>query len=285
MIPSGSGMYIWILNRLGTPEQLVASAKEARFNFVNIKVQNGTWVTDGSKQEAEFLAMAPDYISAFTEAGIDVHGWGYLYNASDAELATALRAIDKLSIKSYTMDVEQEFKLVTPTRAKVFVDNLISRSKVPVGFTSYRFPSYHREIAWSAFKPCAFSSPQVYWIGANNPAEQLAKCLGEYHNLGLTMPMSPIGAAYPQGSWSPTVGQIKEFHKSVMDNNLSGWSFWEWAYAESNAPLWGAISALGQVSVPGPVVDPKASKLIVEVKQLVQDVMTKVSQLEEILCN
>lgn len=59
MIPSGKGMFIWILDRLGSPQNVADLAEAAGFDWVAIKVQSGRLVSDGRKV-SEFDAQKPE---------------------------------------------------------------------------------------------------------------------------------------------------------------------------------------------------------------------------------
>ena len=113
----------------------------------------------------------------------------------------------------------------------------------PLGFTSFRYPSLHPEFHWDVFFiNCDYASPQVYWEQASNPRQQLERSLAE-HQAWTNMPIIPIGAAYPAGSWRPTPGQVNDFYTTVMAHDLPGWSWWEWYYAHLDPDIWQALAA------------------------------------------
>lgn len=246
--PKGKGMYIWRFARLGSPEFVAQKAKEAGMDWVAVKLQDGAYVTDGSNFE-DWKALQPErYIEALRAAGIRVHGWGYVYGLSktqvDAEIKATLEAINQFRPDTWCIDAEAEYKLTPSNLASRYVTNVKLRiGDRPLGFTAYRYPSYHETFPWEVFWPnCDYASPQVYWVQSSNPRMQLEKCLAEYRQ-ETDMPIVPVGCAYPEGSWRPTPGQVNEFYQAVIDNNLPGWSWWEWYYAWLDKGIWGALAA------------------------------------------
>ncbi len=108
------------------------------------------------------------------------------------------------------------------------------RSSLPdvaLALSSYRFPQLHMDFPFAPFlNVCDFNVPQVYWEQATNPIKQLDKCIQQYRafNNGVykDLPIIPAGAAYPAGSWAPTVIEINAFNQTVKDYNLPGHCWW-----------------------------------------------------------
>jgi len=78
--------------------------------------------------------------------------------------------------------------------------------------------------------------PQVYWVEAHNPEEQLDRCLAEYRQLYLDekispVPIYPIGAAYHEKGWQPTIDEMERFAQHASGKVLPAVSWWEWANA------------------------------------------------------
>ena len=84
--------------------------------------------------------------------------------------------------------------------------------------------------------------PQVYWSGAHNAGQQLQRSVYQFeHDLGWGMPTFPVGAAYPENGWTPTVQEITEFRNTVNTMGLPGYSWWEMYYATVTHPeFWDA---------------------------------------------
>lgn len=248
-IPRGKGMYIWQPDRLGTPEFVAQKAQEVGLDWVGMKFQDGIFVTDGSSLE-DFEAFHPDrYVECLKARGIAVHGWGYVYGRTkyqvDGEIRATLAAIERFKPESWTIDAEREYyqEYTTPQLASRYVTNVRLGTAVSVGFSAYRYPSLHPNYNWDVmFRNCDFASPQVYWEQASNPGAQLKKCLAEYREK-TSMPIIPIGSAYPAGSWRPTPAQVDEFYQTVIEEGLPGWSWWEWYYAWLDKGIWDALAA------------------------------------------
>jgi len=112
---------------------------------------------------------------------------------------------------------------------------------------SYRFPSLHPELPWSSFlRRSDFHAPQVYWMQADNPGEQLQRSVRELLALR-ALPVVPIGAAFVEAGWQPTVAGINEFDRMAQALKLPGIGWWEWGEnghgAEYHPDWWAAISA------------------------------------------
>ena len=267
-VPQGKGMYIWKLGRIGTPSDVAKRAVEAKLDWVAIKMQNGIVATDGSVTSL-FEAEQPDkYVSEIRAAGVRVHGWGYVYgktlSQADAEVAAILRAVDRFKPDSWCINAEGEYKqeYTTEKIAKHFASTLKSKLPgVPIGYTTYRYPSFHPTFNWSAFNSyCDFASPQVYWVEAYNPTYQMQRCYDEYRKM-TSMPIVPIGCAYPAGGWEPTPAQMDSFYAKVVELNCLGWSWWEWMYAWNKQSWWTAISKHGSHVVESPTLDVQATLL------------------------
>ena len=100
-----------------------------------------------------------------------------------------------------------------------------------------------------------FFAPQMYWVEAHNPADQLANCLKEYRARWPGKKVAPVGAAYQENGWRATPGEIKEFAEAVQTAGLSGYSFWEWNNAIRYG-LWDTVAGLevetGEDAEPAP---------------------------------
>lgn len=185
-----------------------------------------------------FPAYAEQLVKALKTAGIQAWGWGYVYGANPpGEAAAAVQAILELELDGFVVDAEAEWKkpgmgvkaaqYMTLLRKGVGAD-------LPVGLSTYRWPSYHREFPFSEFlEGCDFAMPQVYWLQAHNPAAQLERCLREYVALEVKKPVFPTGACYHEHNWQPAAGEISEFLHACKSMGLQGCNFWEWVNARA----------------------------------------------------
>lgn len=258
MIPKGKGMFLWVLDRLGTPETLTASLVAAGYDWVCVKGQNGTLLADG-RTVADFEKQKPDeYIMAFRKAGISVHGWGYVYGYSTIvarEIDVTLKSIERFEFDSWQVDAEVEYKKSGVKMASRYMSNLrLALPNYTFGISTYRFPSLHRDFPFKPFvDSCDYASPQVYWEQAHNPAYQLDRCLKEYRELRADWPIVPAGSAYPAGTWAPTVAELDDFYDAVIKNKLDAWLWWECYYAKKATAWWDALSAHKSTVVKPPI--------------------------------
>ena len=253
-IPQGKGIYIWMLDRIGTPEEAAAKAKAAGIDWVCIKFQDGAYVTDGYAGEKDFKQKTPVYVQAFRDAGIRVTGWGYVYgdNMAEAEGATTLRAVREYGLDCWLIDVEIEYEQPGQSIAAVkYCNALRSEPGLAVGLSSHRFPSLHGTAPWAEFLARVdFHAPQVYWEQAHNAGAQLRRSYNELIALR-ALPFVPVGAAYPSGSWAPTAGEMDDFYQVVKELGLTGWLWYEWFYAAEHPDWWEAISRHNPKNPPG----------------------------------
>ena len=67
----------------------------------------------------------------------------------------------------------------------------------PFALSSYRYPTLHPALPWEAFlEKCDYNMPQVYWMEAHNPSDQLVRCLRDLvilrnEKVGCFMPLVP----------------------------------------------------------------------------------------------
>jgi hypothetical protein len=256
--PTGKAAFIWELKATagGDPLALVAKAAAAKFDWVAIKISNGT-----ATFQANLLPLAIDLLR---DAGISVWGWSYVYGINslmqnqgkrEAELAADLML--RYNLDGFLIDAEREWK--RPGGAKAAEDFSIAlRTRLPttpIGLCASRFPSVHPEFPWRPFlQICDFHCPMVYWQGAHNPAEQLARSVKELQLLK-DIPVVPVGAAYYESGWQPTVAEINLFNAKAKSMGLPGVIWWSWQAAENHPDFWAAIAAheWGPPAPPGPL--------------------------------
>lgn len=236
MLPVGNGYFLWILDRItgGDPVAMADRAVRYGLKWVAIKIANG-YATFGSQ------SLNRAVTDAFHSRGIQVWGWHYVYGAyPEIEGNIAVAETNRFDLDGYIIDAEMEYK--TPGRAvaaKQYLDILRRGIKKPIGLTSYRFPHLHWDFPWTTFLPRVdFNMPQVYWMGAHNAGEQLYKSVSQFRDLAPNQPLIPLGAAFTEQGWNPTVGEILEFRKVANDLKVPGYGWWEWYFAETRNPAW-----------------------------------------------
>jgi len=262
-------MFLWVLDRLGTPNELASQLKSAGYDWVCMKAQNGTLSADG-RALSVFEAQKPDeYVKEFRKVGLSVHGWGYVYGYSSMvsrEIEATLKSIERFEFDSWQVDAEVEYKSSGVKMASRYMSNLrLALPNYTFGISTYRFPTYHRDFPFKPFvDSCDYASPQVYWEQAHNPAGQLERCLREYKDLRSDWPIVPAGSSYPAGTWKPSVGELNEFYNSVIENKLTAWLWWECYYAKKESSWWNAMASHKSTITPTipPAIEPSdAEKL------------------------
>lgn len=252
MALQGKGFYIWKIKNCegGDASQIAKNSKKASLSHVLIKVANGiySYNYDWTRK----IDLVPPVAQALRSAGIQVWGWHYVYgNQPGAEARIAIRRVEELNLDGYVIDAESEYKESgKAAAAKKFMQELRAGlgNSFPVALTSYRFPSLH-PIPWNQFlEKCDYNMPQVYWIRAHNPGEQLTQTLREYESPSIKYhpPIIPVGAAFKEHGWEPRISEVIAFMDTARSLNLSAVNFWEWyACRESLTPknaMWDAIS-------------------------------------------
>ncbi len=247
MLLSGKGFWIWIIRRCegGIPSAIANAAQAAGYTHVPVKI------ADGSDPQNLDPASGADLVPAVTQElrarGIQVWGWHYVYGDDPrAEAAMAIARLSALNLDGYIIDAEQEYKL--PGReqaARLFMSEMRKAfPNLPMALSSYRFPTYHPQLPWSAFlEKCDLNMPQVYWEQAHNPAEQLARSVNELLALNPSRPVIPTGPTYKVSGWRPTEEDILEFLNKAKELNLLAANFFSWDECRRDLPnLWTVIS-------------------------------------------
>ena len=254
-LPTGKGFYIWQIPRLGSIAQIVELALEAKLGHVFIKIANGTadyGIVNG-------VDLAGNLANALLAAGIEPWGWQYVYN--NYPTIEANKAVDRITetgVVGFDIDAEGECKN-RPSEARTYCETLRAGldDSFPVGLGSYRFPSLHPEIPWDIFRQyCDFDMPQVYWVLAHNPGNQLVNSYNEFKAMPKKLPYIATGSVYRQERypyWTPTLGEVQEF-MSVADGLGIAFNFWEWYDARNVLPIeiWDAIAEWQNVLPPPP---------------------------------
>jgi hypothetical protein len=254
----GKGFFTWKIPNCehGDERKIASVAAEAGLTHLILKVADGAGAYNGSWGETK------DYITPLmTELrskGIKVYGWHYLYgNEPDAEATVATRRIHQFNLDGYVLDVEKEYKMAgKKAAARRFMDQLRSAyPALPVALSSYRYPSLHPQVPWKEFlEHCTLNMPQVYWMKAHNPGEQLVKCVREFQSLTPSRPILPTGAAFSEFGWKPSSDEVLEFMRTAKELNLSGVNYWEWAAARNSSlsGVWDAIRDYPWGGTPAP---------------------------------
>jgi hypothetical protein len=246
----GKGWFIWQVPRCegGDPAVIADRAAGAGITHVLVKVAERTFGFGFDKNGRDLI---PPVAEALRARGIQVWGWHYVYGDNPAgEANIAVQRCTKLKLDGYVIDAEAEYKLPgKATAARTFMSTL--RNGLPntlVALSSFRYPSLHQQLPWSAFlEKCDLSMPQMYWEQAHNPDQQMARCASEYANaklVSVVRPLVPTGSAYAAGGWRPTADEVTKFLSKAVNVGLPAANLYSWDYAgvPANTDLWNAVA-------------------------------------------
>jgi len=247
MLLEGKGFFTWKIPNCehGDAKLIANHAKSAGLTHMVLKIADGTMIYNGNWGDPKDYTTP--VVNALRSQGIKVWGWHYIYGDNPiAEANVAIARIRQYGLDGYVIDVEKEYKASgKKAAAKRFMSHI--RSACPdltIALSSYRYPSLHPQVPWTEFlEQCDLNMPQVYWMKAHNPGDQLARCVKEFQTKNPSLPVVPTGAAFREFGWKPTDTEVLEFFHKAKDLNLSGVNFWEWSDARSgNLPgVWDAI--------------------------------------------
>ena len=246
----GKGFFIWrILNCEGGDVEAIASkAEQAQLTHVLIKIADTRYPFGFDRNNNDLL---PPITNALKERGIQVWGWHYVKgNDPSGEARVAVDRTRELQLDGYVVDAEHEYKWRgKDAAAKQFMADLRQGlPNTPLALSSYRFPTYHRELPWAAFlEKCDYNMPQVYWEQAHNAGPQLERCVGEFTDtrlVGYDRPVIPTGSAYGAGGWVATSNDQVEFYQKALNLGLKAANTysWDWATSSGHHDLWDAVA-------------------------------------------
>ncbi len=246
MVFKGKGFFIWQIPRCeaGDVNAVANVASQAGLSHVLVKIADGT----NKYNIFNNVDWVPPLIQALRERSIQVLGWHYVYGYEPlGEADIAIQRVRELGLDGYVIDAEAQYAQAgKDVQARQFMTRLrASLPDVPIVLSSYRFPTYHPLLPWQAFlEKCDYNMPQVYWIAAHNPADQLVRCLREFEAITPFRPIIPTGAAFQEGGWQPTPAEVTEFLRAAQDLNLTAANLYEWYNCRTYLPdVWDAVSS------------------------------------------
>jgi hypothetical protein len=252
MALQGTGFYIWKIPKCeqGDAGRIAQQAYKAGLSHVLIKVANGiySYNYDWNKK----VDLVPPVVKALHARDIQVWGWHYVFgNQPIPEAHIAIRRVTELGLDGYVIDAESEYKASgKASAARQFMRELRGGlgNNTPIALSSYRYPSLH-PLPWNEFlEKCDYNMPQVYWINAHNPGDQLVKTLQEFEGSRIKYrpPIIPTGAAFQEHGWEPSLEEVVEFLDKARELKLKGANFWEWNACrdvlEPQHRIWKAIA-------------------------------------------
>lgn len=242
VIPEKKGVFLWQLPNAfgGDMTALADTLIKDSYSWIAVKASDGT---------VEYnTRLMPTAIREFRRVGLGVVGWQYCYGYYPVtEGNIAVTNIQEHGFDSWLIDAESEYEKTDALHsASRYMDILrASYPDLPIGLCSFRYPSVHQAFPWATFlSRCDFHCPQVYWVGAHNPGDQLQRSVNELQALR-NLPVIPVGAAYYEDGWQPTVAELGLFYTMVRQLNLKGYCWWSWDSAgiQDNPAFRAAIAA------------------------------------------
>lgn len=247
MVLQGKGFFTWWLVNVegGNPQVIASLARAANLTHVLIKVADGPYLYNVDRTTGYDYALVT--AQALKAQGIRVWAWHYVYGDNpDGEASMAIRRCRLLDVDGYVVNAEVEYKRPgMRDRARRLMGQLREGlPNLPMALSSYRYPSLHPELPWREFMNAVdIAMPQVYWMQATNPAQQLQRTVREYQSMTPLRPIVATGAAFREHGWQPSVSEVLEFLQTAQALNLSAVNFWEWSNARSGRlpGVWEAI--------------------------------------------
>lgn len=241
----GKGFYIWKIEKCenGDVEEIAGKAEVGNLSHILVKIANGIYSYNYDWQKN--IDLVPPLAEKLRQKGIQMWGWHYVFGDQPAkEAQKAIERIRELKVDGFVIDAEGHYK-GKHASAKTYMDLLRDEiSDIPIGLSSYRYPSYHPQLPWDEFlSQCDINMPQVYWLKSHNPGAQLERCVEEFRSLKFTPPIFPTGAAFTEWDWAPTADEVEAFLDKAKAMNLKGANFWEWSNCLEKLPndIWRTI--------------------------------------------
>ncbi len=234
----GKGFFTWKISKCdnGNPIAIASAAKIAGLTHLVVKVADGVDDYNGD-WDRNNIDMNTALFQALRDQGIQVWGYHFIYGKNPVGEANAsIRRIRKFNLDLFAIDAEGEFdKPGMNGAAAQYMSTLrASINTIPIAICSYRYPSKHQDFPWKEFvSKCDIAMPQVYWKSNHNAGQQLTWTRQEYQKTAPGLVFFPVGAAFIEGGWQPTTGDVQDFLTTAQNMNLGGIDFWEWSDARS----------------------------------------------------
>jgi hypothetical protein len=169
----------------------------------------------------------PELINTFKDRGIEVWGWGYIFDRRSSTdtsgILDAVRRAIGCGIEGFVFDVEQEVKN-SATHAQL--REILTRAKAIVppgclGYTSFGALEFQREVPYKMLNElCDLQFPQIYFekftFGSGEPgiAENKAEieaCLQHHRQIGLDKPILPIWGSESDSKYPATANELQNY--------------------------------------------------------------------------
>ena len=232
MTLQGKGFFIWSITRCegGDVNAIANLAQQAQFTHLEIKIADGT--SSYNINPTTGADRVPPLVEALHARGIQAWGWHYIYGDDPiGEADKAIQRVSELGLDGYAIDAEIQYnQRGMESAADAYMERLrTGLPNTPLALCSYRFPTVQPYFPFKNFlNRCDLNMPQMYWLKAHNPGDQLIRCVREFTALTPFRPIIPVGAAFKEGSWAASASEVTEFLQTARNLNLSAATFWEW---------------------------------------------------------
>lgn len=216
-----NGIWIWDLSKLRT--DYLDTLTAAKCQRVYLKV-----LDDASREIFWSWQCTPDIINKFRDRGIEVWGWGYIFDQrSSTDVSGVVNAVRRAlgcGIQGFVFDVEQEVEIYSSTHPQL--RDILKRSKefIPsgnMGYTSFGAPKYHSNVPWQMLNElCDLQFPQIYFElftfgeGATQDEKnwtEVQECLQQHEDLGLNKPILPIWSSESGAHIPATKAELQKY--------------------------------------------------------------------------
>jgi hypothetical protein len=242
-VKKGLGFMAWQLRSLPTPEEVLEFMNYYGANWISLKMIDSAGV-DGPfpyNWRNGDVAAVTHFIKTLTDGGKKVGFWiytsGYKPGPDGSMISEVIEKFEKYGLCFVDLDAESGVwnQYGSKSKMETLLDSTFVPKRIPIYLDSYRFPTNFPQFP---FKPAlrhdkvnGFNSPQVYWEFSHNPTAQLNRCYVEYKALDNTpfndfVPIAPAywrGKPGVEGSWGPTVADLKAFKVRVNELSLPGY--------------------------------------------------------------
>jgi hypothetical protein len=267
MTLTGKGFFIWQIPKCdgGDPAKIAARAAAADLSHVLIKIADGAdWPYNVDLDTK--VDYVPSVRDALREKGLQVWGWQYVRGDNpEGEAQLAIQRMRALGLDGFVIDAEREYQdLAKWSAARRYMLKLRSAlPETPMALSTYRYPRLHPRLPYSEFLTyCDYSMPQVYFMEAHNPEEQLQRTADEYSTLQPVRPIIPTAPTCATSTWRPTADEITRFFVKAKDLGMPAANAWSWDYAcrSAYADLWDAVARFDWPPTPDSV--PMAKQVV-----------------------
>lgn len=222
------GIWCWTVAKCldGDVNAIVQKCRDVGIGHFLVKTNDGRQAYNGTLQPL---------VNALRAAQINVWSWAYTYGVAAEDEADAFAARSAaLGITALCVDAEVEYK-THPNRAIRYMDRLRAKAgdEATIAMSSYYLPKNHPTFPWKEFYNRAdIAMPQVYWY-TNDPVLAVTRSLAQHvvytGRAGSSIPVIPVGAAYPEAAGSSM--NLRRFLHAVEQAGIGQTNFWSFQHA------------------------------------------------------